>query len=182
MTWGRVSLSSIPQPQGSFPSTAPLKLRAVYGRAHGTVEQNHTSSWFSEALAVFIIIEAGFLEATCFACRLRNTPGEDSKGEEGRAGGKEGARQWCGFWVCIPGSSQAEQPLRALPTSRQGDLASMEYGIRHGLRATRGWKLVCISLSVPVHSSGSLERLGKACAALGHQERGDKKKGAMELW
>lgn len=83
--------------------------------------------------------------------------------------------------VWFLGLHPRELPGRTTPQSSSRDLASMEYGIRHGLRATRGWKLVCISLSVPVHSSSSLESLGKACATLGHQERGDKK-GAMELW
>lgn len=58
----------------------------------------------------------------------------------------------------------------------------MEYGTRHGLRTARGWKHLSIFLSVPVHSSSSLESLGKAWATTGDQEREVKKKGAMELW
>lgn len=52
---------------------------------------------------------------------------------------------------------------------------------QHGLRTARGQKLVCIFLSVPAHSSSSLESLGKAWATLGDQERGGMK-GTVELW
>lgn len=93
----------------------------------------HTNEWDKitfplgsrKALDVFIIIGSGFLEAPLMYC----VQVESSKGEEGKAGEKEGGVSGVVSGICIPGSSQANQPLRALPTSSQGDLASMDYGI-----------------------------------------------------
>lgn len=83
-----------------------------------------------KALTVFVTFGACFLEAEPVFCApsgwLRNAPEESIKVEEGKAAKEEGVRQWCGYWVCIPRSSQAEQSLRAPPISRE----SKEPGFR----------------------------------------------------